>query len=169
MFIKLWNIIDKAICLNGCSHIIILPMLIRCFIVFIFGITLARFNKKLMGIRTPFNFTLFVMLGSLFANAIIDERVFIPTLTAILFFVALNGLLTILAFYFASVETFIKGISSILVKDGVINWHAMRKNFITEQELINELQRQLHTTSLKNVQYAELASDGSINFVTYSK
>lgn len=140
-------------------------MIVRGIIIYLFGITLARFNKKLLGIRTPFNFMLFVMLGSISANAVVFEELFLPILGTILFLTLLNGLITALAYYFPSIEFFVKGTDAVLVKNGKIQWSAMRNNLITEREVINELQTQLHTSSLEEVATATLASDGTINFI----
>jgi len=140
-------------------------MIIRGCIIYFVGMTLARFNKKLMGVRTPFNFILFVMLGSIFAQAVVDGNMFLPILGTLVALSFLNGLMTMLAYYFPSVEAFVKGKPSILVKDGEIQWGKMKKYLITEQELFNELHAQLHTQNLKTVSFAFLASDGTINFI----
>jgi len=82
-----------------------------------------------------------------------------------LLLVLLNGLTTILSFYFPTVELFVKGSPLIIVKDGAIQRKAMKKNFITERELFNELQSQLHTKDLTTVESAILLTDGTINFI----
>lgn len=160
------QILYRAIGLHEFAYTPFIYMTIRGVIVYFFGIYLARFNKKLVGIRTPFNFILFIMLGSIFANAIVEETAFLPIMCSIVLLTLLNGLMTMLAYYLPSVELFLKGSSSELVKEGEIQWKAMRKNFITRHELINELHTQLHTDKLQDVKSAELASDGTINFIT---
>jgi uncharacterized membrane protein YcaP (DUF421 family) len=143
---------------------VLLPMFIRGIITYFLGITLTRFNKTLMGIRTPFNFILFMMLGSLAANAVVDRSLFIPILATLTLLTLLNGFTTALAYFFPSVEYFIKGSPVILVKNGKIQWQNMRRNLITKYELINELHSQLHTQDIQIVKLAILASDGTINF-----
>jgi uncharacterized membrane protein YcaP (DUF421 family) len=162
----LLKIIHDAIGLNSLSFLVVFSMIVRGIIIYFFGITLARFNKKLLGIRTPFNFILFIILGSIFANAIVDAAMFLPILGTILLLMLLNGFMTMMAFYFPAVELFVKGSPSILVREGEIQWYAMQKNFITKNELFNELHAQLHTNSLVDIKSAILASDGSINFIT---
>ena len=41
----------------------------------------------------------------------------------------------------------------------------MKKEFITERELLTELHAQLHTSNLKEVEIALLVSDGTIHFI----
>ncbi len=165
----MWNsILDYLLDSFGFNFMTIpdaLMMIIRGIIIYFVGISLARFNKKLIGVRTPFNFILFVMLGSIFAQAIIDGSSFIPILATIVALTMLNGLMTLLAYYSPSIEDFVKGQPSILLKDGEIQWSKMRKYYITEQELLNELNAQLHTNNFNKVESAILASDGTINFI----
>ena len=165
MYILFFHFISHAIGLDIFSATVLMHMLIRSLIIYFFGVTIAHFNKKLIGIRTPFNFILFIMLGSIFANAIVDKNVFLVTMAATLFLILLNGLMTMLSFHIPFIESFVKGNDTILVKNGHIQWHAMEENFITKRELLKELHTQLHTNSLKKISYAILESDGTINFI----
>jgi len=165
MFQKIALYISESFGFNFMTIPDTIMMIIRGIIVYFTGVTLARFNKKLMGIRTPFNFLLFIMLGSIFAQAIIDGSSLIPILGTIATLFSLNGLMTMLAYSSPSIESFIKGQPSVLVKDGEIQWSKMKKYFITEQGLLNELHAQLHTQNLNKVAFAFLASDGTINFI----
>ena len=165
MFTAIIAFLKDLLGLPTSSFMILFQMIIRGIVIYFFGITLARFNKKLLGIRTPFNLILFIMLGSIFASAIIDGRTFLPIIVTVLFLSLLNGAMTMLSYYVPAVETFVKGGSSTLVQDGKIQWDAMKKNFITQHELFNELQTQLHTRDLDRVKAAILASDGTINFI----
>ena len=165
MFDKIALYISESFGVNFMTIPDTIMMIIRGVMVYFVGVTLARFNKKLMGIRTPFNFLLFIMLGSIFAQAIIDGSSLIPILGTIVTLFSLNGFMTMLAYSSPSIESFMKGTPSVLVKDGEIQWSKMKKYFITEQELLNELHSQLHTQNLNKVAFAFLASDGSINFI----
>jgi|GEM_PF-863159 uncharacterized membrane protein YcaP (DUF421 family) len=165
MFQKIALYISESFGFNFMTIPDTIMMIIRGIIIYFLGATLARFNKKLIGVRTPFNFLLFIILGSVFAQAIIDGSSFLPILGTILTLFTLNGLMTMLAYYLPSVESFVKGQPSILVKDGEIQWGKMKKYYITEQELLNELHRQLHTQNLNSVESAFLASDGTIIFI----
>jgi len=161
----MFHIIKQAIGWHFFSLTTLLHMTIRGIIVYYFGISIARFNKKLLGIRTPFNFILFVMLGSIFASAIIDEEIFLPLLITTLLLFLINGLMTLLSFYSPFIELFVKGKDSVIIKNGKIQWQIMQQNLITKRELLNELHSQLHTTDLKQVKLAILASDGTISFI----
>lgn len=165
MLTNIFKGLQEAIGFNSFSSLSLLYMVLRGIIVYLFGITLARSNKKFIGIRTPFNFILFIMLGSIFANAILNADAFLPTLGTIFLLMLINGLITTLSFYFPLVESFVKGSPSILIKNGQIQWDIMKKNFITERELFRELHAQLHTHDLEKIETAFLISDGTIDFI----
>lgn len=157
--------ISSALHLDTFNAIELLHMCIRALCVYFIGVSLARSNKKIIGIRTPFNFILFIMMGSIFANAIVTGALFLPIIGTVLLLVFVNASMEALAFYFPWVERFVKGSSVELVKDGQIHWNVMKAHFITKRELLNELASQAHNYDIDKVKQAVLASDGTINFV----
>lgn len=159
------EIIKNALEIDGFDYIQLLYMCIRATIIYFIGIGIARSNKKIIGIRTPFNFMLFVMLGAIFANAIIKSVLFLPIAGTILFLIVLNFIIKLLVFHFRWFESFVKGSSVSLVEDGKINWKQMNAHLITERELLNKLASQSHHSDIKKVKEAVFASDGSINFI----
>lgn len=143
-----------------------LCMCSKAFIFYLSSIFLVRFNKKLIGTRTPFNFILFVMLGSISAITIIGgEYLFLPIVTVIIFLLLLNKLIMVIISTFPKVELFLKGPPVLLVKDGEILWDNLKKTRITNDEILNALQRQMHTNDFSKISSAYLASNGEINFI----
>ncbi len=139
-------------------------MIIRAAIVYILGVLLARFHKKLVGVRNPLNFIVFVMLGSMLATGVIMPEFFLPVVATLFFLLLMNVSVTMLAFYIPPLELLLKGPPVELVKNGKILWEQMERNYITKNELLNELQTQLQTRDLSMIKRAILASDGTINF-----
>lgn len=158
--------IKAALDLDRSNIMIFFYMSLRGFIIYFTSVILLRFNKRFAGIRTPFNFILYVMLGSISAAAIIGTIPFLPVYGVILLLMALNRTIASIVFFSPYWERLIKGPVVILVKDGKIQWKNMEKSYITERELLNELHRQLHTKDLSKVASALLASDGAINFIS---
>jgi len=140
-------------------------MSLRSFVIYISGMLFIRLNKKFIETRTPFNFMLFMMLGSISAAAIVGAAPFFPTYGAILFLMFLNRCISGLAFYSLTFEKFFKGTETLLVENGKIQWDNMKNNYITKIELINALQQQLHRNDLLEFDCAFLATDGTINFI----
>lgn len=140
-------------------------MSLRSLFIYISGLVFVRFNKKFIGTRTPYNFMLFMMLGSMSAAAITGAAPFLPVYGAILSLIFLNKFIACLSFYFPTFERIFKGPAVLLVKNGKINWDNMKNNYITKIELINALQQQQHRNNLAETDFAFLATDGTINFI----
>ena len=144
-----------------------IAMAIRAFIIYFLGFFIVKINKKFMGVRTPFNFILFIMLGSIAAQSIIGEGPFLPIVCTIILLTLLNWFMAYLAFHFPNIEHFLKEIPpKILIKDGKLQWQTMKKYYITKAELLNAVQTQLHTKDFSDIKTAFLANDGTINFIT---
>lgn len=146
-----------------------LYMGLRAIIIYFIGVTISRSNKKIMDIHTPFNFMLFVMLGSIFAQAILIKKMFLQVLCAISTLIFVNYIMKKLSFHFPIIERFVKGSRVFLIENGEINWDEMSSHGITKRELLNELASQLHTYDLTRVERVILGSDGTMNFVLKSK
>lgn len=140
-------------------------MIIRGIILYFISAIITRSHKKLLGIRTPLNFILFIILGSIFAIAIIDGRHFISILIITFTLILFNDVIEGLAFRYKWIEIFIKGAPVKLIANGKINWKSMRRHSITKRDLLNELASQAHTYSIDDINTAIIESDGSINFI----
>lgn len=159
------ELIQNAIGIHTFDTINLLHMSIRGILIYFLGVSIARSNKKIIGIRTPFNFMLFVMLGSIFANAVVDGTLFLPIIGTMFIIILLNATMKALSFNFKWIEKFIKGTPTFLIKNGKIDWNEMNNHFITKRELLNELATQVHHYNIDKVEEAILGSDGSLNFV----
>lgn len=124
-----------------------------------------RFNKNIMGRRNPFNFIIYIMLGSLIAIAITTENSVWPFLGIIVFILLFNAFVAYSLARFPLLEKLLKGPSIVIIRDGKVNWSLVKDHYITRSELREELQEQLKTDDFSVVKYAYLASDGNINFV----
>jgi len=165
MFEALLSFFKAALGLDKSNWVIFGHMCLRGFIVYFTSVIVLRFNRRFAGIRTPFNFILYVMLGSISAFAITGTVSFLPVYGIILLLMALNRTIASIVFYSSWFEQLIKGPVVVLVKDGKIQWKSMRRCYVTERELLNELHNQLHIKDLTKVYSATLTADGSMNFV----
>jgi len=165
MFEKIISFIYAALEINKSNLILFAYMLTRALTLYFTSFLLIRFNRRFMGIRTPFNFILFVMIGSISAAAITEYAPFLPIFGIIISLIFLDRIISIIEFHIPAFERLFKGPIEVLVKDGKIQWDTMKKNSITKRELINEIQHKLHTKDLSQISSALLASDGEINFI----
>jgi len=163
--LQIFYILKNALEIPSFDPMQLLYMSIRAIIIYIVGVLMARYNKKLIGIRTPFNFILFITLGSIFTNAIVDAKVFLPIVGSMFLLITINTCMKMLSFRFPWIEKLSKGPSVELITNGKIDWNVMKSHSITKQELLNELANQMHTYDIDKVETAILASDGSLNFI----
>jgi len=149
----------------------IIYMVLRGIILYTVAILLLRLklNRKLIGTRTPINFILFMMLGSLAAAGITGGAPFLAVLITIISLMIFNRYVGALLFIFPSLEKFFVGSADILIHNGNIQWENMKKNYITHTDLLNAMREQLHTNDLSQVEAAYLATDGNITFITKHK
>lgn len=153
----------------GWDHInLVLVMSMRGIILYTLAMLSIRFNKKFLGIRTSYNFILFVMLGSMSAAAITDEGLFLPITSTIIFLSLINRIISSLFFYYPYLEVFFVGNPVLLVSNGEVQWHNMKTHLITGSDLLNALQTQLHIDDFSKIDFAYLATDGTINFIKKS-
>ena len=165
MFDSLLHYFHEATEIRNFTFDSLVHMMIRGVIIYALGIALLRFNKKLFGVSNSFNMILFVILGSILADAIVSAEHFLLSIATVLLLTTLNFLMTMASFYIPAVESFMEGTQQVIVINGQIQWDVMKKNLITKRELLGELCTQLHTQDLAMVETAMVASDGRIKFV----
>lgn len=138
---------------------------IRMLIIYILGIVTLRLQRQFMTIRTPFTYMLNIIIGSVFANAIIGTVPYLPVLGMAIVMNAITWFIALITFYFPGFEKIIKGKPEILIKDGQIQWQVMRKNLITKDELMDSVHRLTKTNDLSHIKIAYFENSGRITFV----
>ncbi|MEX0939765.1 MAG: YetF domain-containing protein [Candidatus Babeliales bacterium] len=139
-------------------------MSIRACVIYFLGIILIRLNKRFMGLRTGFNFFLYVLMGSMLASIIIGQTDFIHGIGAIIVILGINLIITFLVYLFPSFEKLLKGERSLLVKNGKILWPAMRNNLITKDELMDAAHN-ANLLELSMVKEAYFENSGNITII----
>ncbi|MFD2615867.1 DUF421 domain-containing protein [Terrilactibacillus laevilacticus] len=118
---------------------------------------------------TTFDFISSIVLGELVGNAIYDNNV---KLNSILLSVAIWGLMIYIIEWFTQKfrgsRSFLEGKPSIIIRNGHIDREEMKKNKLDLDELQNLL-RQRSVFSIREVAYAVLETDGSVNVLKKSK
>lgn len=142
-----------------------LAMTLRGLALYVSTIFFIRVNKRFFGVRTPTNFILFIMLGSIFASAVTGASPFLPIILTVLILMLINKAVVIIFFKYPEIEALFVGTPVVLIDHGKIQWSNMRRHHITENNLINALQTQLHTNDFSKIEMAYLATDGTINFI----
>lgn len=117
---------------------------------------------------TTFDFISALVLGELVGNALYDHEIGImEILFAVIFWGVLIYFTEILTQKNIRIRTFLEGSPSIVVNKGKINYKELKKNHLD----INQLQHLLRSKdafSMREVEYAILETDGTVNVLKKS-
>lgn len=135
-----------------------------CIYFFMF-VVLKIWGKKHLGEMAIFDFILLLFISEAVQNSLVDDdKSIVGGMIVILTFLSLNTLMNKLSYRFHSVEKFIDGEPTIIIKDGVINNSVLKKEQITQQELYEAL-RQEGVAEIKDVKQATLETNGHLSVV----
>lgn len=136
---------------------------------FVLFIIVKFVGRKIINQISPFTFIAAIVLGELLGNAVYDSKVGI---FYIVYSVTIWGGLLFLVEYlsqkFLTFRRAVEGKPSALIKNGIVDREALRKNRMTINQL-QSLLRQSETFSLREVAYCYLEANGSISILKKSK
>ena len=138
-------------------------MIIRATIVFIIALIMIRIGgKRIFGKHSAFDIVLGIVLGSILGRAITGNAPFLSSIIAGFTLVALHWLLAFLSYRLNFLGQYIKGNFQCLVENGEINWDTMRKNNITENDLMEAVRMHGNGASISKVKSAYYERSGDI-------
>lgn len=141
---------------------------LRTVIVYIATIAMVRIGeKRFLGKHTAFDVIVGFILGSMISSAINSPVPFWSTLLAGFVLVGLHWLFALITFRWDILDTFLKGASHQLVENGRIDWKLMKKNFITQQDLMQQLRLADGTENLESIKKAYFERSGDISFIKH--
>ncbi len=142
-----------------------LQMGLRAAVVFIVTILMVRLAKKrFMGRATAFDVILGIMIGSIVSRAVTGNSPFLPALVATAVLLGMHWLFSWIAMRWHGFGSLIKDEPRLLVRDGEINRHEMRRTHMTEHDLWEDL-RGKSVSDLKQVAEARLERNGSLSVI----
>ncbi len=141
-------------------------MMVRGVLVFFVALFLVRMGgKRTFGKSTSFDIVVGVMLGSTLSRTLTGNSRFFPTVAAASALVLLHFLLGKLALHSPRVGHAVKGIEVQLVKDGQIQWDAMRRVNMTEHDLREAMRLQGGPVELPRIRAAFLERNGHVSIL----
>ena len=140
----------------------LLEKIVRPVLVYLALIILLRcFGKRELAQLNPFDLVLLLMLSNTVQNATIgDDNSLSGGIIGALALLGANFLLNRLLFHFPKLDRSLQGSQTVLVHDGVINHRAMRREMLTQEELIQVVHRQ-NITGLQDVKLCVLEPNGT--------
>lgn len=142
-------------------------MSLRAVIVFAAAVIMLRIgDKRFMGKSTALDVMLGIVFGSTVSRAITGNAAFFPTLAAALTMVLMHWVLASVAFRSKGFGAAVKGRERLLVRDGEIQWDAMRKAHVTEDDLKESLRNEGKEPDVRQIKAAHLERNGDVSIIT---
>jgi uncharacterized membrane protein YcaP (DUF421 family) len=139
-------------------------LILRATIVYVMVLVLLRFaGKRQVGDLTPFDLTLLLLISEGASNAIrADENSITGAALAIAAMLAVNWGMSKLAMRSKRFDRLTEGRPQLLIRNGVVDYRAMRRESVTHNELLIAL-REHECFSPHQAAYAVLETDGTIS------
>ncbi|MEC0175001.1 DUF421 domain-containing protein [Paenibacillus favisporus] len=146
------------------------PVTLKLIVGFFLLFVIVRFaGRKIIKQITPFTFIASIVFGELLGNALYEPKV---GLSYIVYSICLWGVLLVVIEYLGQKSLFFRGIfegkPSALIKNGVLDLQALKKNRMNINQL-QSLLRQSETFSIREVAFCYLEADGSLSILKKSK
>ena len=136
---------------------------------FLLFIIIKIVGKKIINQITPFTFISSIVLGELLGNALYDPKIGIYYIVySMLLWSLLLFIVEFLAQKFLKFRGIVEDKPSALIKNGIIDREALKKNRMNINQL-QSLLRQSETFSIREVAFCYLEANGSISILKKSK
>jgi uncharacterized membrane protein YcaP (DUF421 family) len=139
-------------------------LILRATIVYVIVLALLRLaGKRQVGDLTPFDLTLLLLISEGASNAIrAEENSITGAALAVAAMLAVNWGMSKLAMRFKRFDRLTEGRPQMLIRNGVVDYGAMRRESITHNGLLMAL-REHECFSPHQAAYAVLETDGTIS------
>jgi uncharacterized membrane protein YcaP (DUF421 family) len=151
----------------------LLEKIVRPLLVYIFLLIAFRvFGKRQLGQLTPFDFIVLLTISNVVQNAMIGgDNSLIGGIIGALTILVANFALAYLSFRFPRFEHVVEGDPTVLIENGQILLHNLKKELVSEHDLRQTLVRNQidPDTDLPNLKILAIDPDGQITIVRTSK
>ncbi len=143
-----------------------LQMGVRAFFIFIIAGALIRIaGIRAFGMKSPFDYTIILLLGAILSRAVYGGSSIISIVTACLVIVLMHRLFGYLSVYSDKFGRLIKGDKILLFKDGKVLRKNMRKSLISDKDLAEGIRMEIHAEKQDLVDAAYLERSGHISVI----
>ena len=143
----------------------LLEIILRGTLVYLFLFIVLRFLRRSAGAIGISDLLVVVVIADAAQNAMgADYRSVTEGVVLVLTIVAWDYVFDLLAFRFPSLKPLLRPRALLLIKNGKLQERNLRKEMITQDELIGELREQ-GVENVKDVKYSYMESNGHISVV----
>lgn len=141
-------------------------MSLRAIIVFVVAIIMVRVgSKRFLGKMSAFDAVLGFILASMLARAVNGTSAFFPTLGAGFVLMGLHALFARLAYRYDAFGNLVKGTAQTVAEDGKLNREKMRREHISEKDILEAARVKGQVRNLDEIEIATLERSGEISIV----
>jgi uncharacterized membrane protein YcaP (DUF421 family) len=141
-------------------------LILRAIVVYGFSLLLVKAAKKrFMGKNSALDFVVVVILGSVISRAINGTAPFGPTLAAAIAIVVVHRIVCWFSTRVPAIGRFVEGEAYFLMRNGEIDWRAMRAHDMTKRDLESAVRQQLHADDFSQVECILLEPNGKLSVV----
>jgi uncharacterized membrane protein YcaP (DUF421 family) len=141
-------------------------IVVRASVVYLAGVLLVRVgDRRFLGKSAAFDVIFGVVLGSLLGRAIAPSLSVAGAVIGGVVLVGLHWLFALIAFRLDWFGRLVKGDAHTLMQDGTIAWAAMRRNHISEKDLLSALRLNGQLTDPREVGLASLERSGDVSVI----
>jgi uncharacterized membrane protein YcaP (DUF421 family) len=141
---------------------------LRAMVVYLTWLAAVRFaDKRLLGKYSPFDVVLAVILGAVLGRAINGSTPFFETMGAGAVLVGMHWLFALLSVRSHGFGRLVKGAERVLIWNGEVRRAEMRKNHMSENDLLEMLRLNGHVADPVDVAAAYLERNGEISVLPF--
>jgi uncharacterized membrane protein YcaP (DUF421 family) len=139
---------------------------LRGLIIFIVGLAIVRIgDRRSLAEKTAFDAIFIVLVGSMLSRAINGTAPFFTTIGAAIALMIIHRACAYGAFKSHWFGKLIKGRALTLVRNGEVDWKAMKQGLVSEHDLEEDLHLDAKTENISDIQTARLERSGDISFI----
>jgi uncharacterized membrane protein YcaP (DUF421 family) len=143
-----------------------MQMSLRGVSIFLLALVMVRLSsKRSLAEKTAFDAVLLVILASVLSRAINGSAGFFTSIGCSFALVFLHRLFSWIACRSHAFGKMIKGCPAIIIENGRLQREAMRRNFISDHDLEEDMRLSAKTEDLSKIHIARVERSGDISFI----
>lgn len=150
----------------GWSGVFDYGLYLRGIVITLYAIVLFRANSaRLFGNHSPLDFIIYIILGAILGEAIVNNIPLLPSMIVCALIVAIHRILAYLSYKSHWLGTYIKGEKVCVIKNGKYIENNMRCCRLTPHDILQALRLQHGLEKITSIKKATLERGGQISFI----
>lgn len=150
----------------GLNELFDYGLYLRGIVITLYAILLFRANSnRLYGNHSPLDFIIYIILGAILGEAIVNNIPLLPSMIVCAFIVGIHRFLAILSYKNHWLGKYIKGDKVCIIKNGKYIEKNLRCCRLTHHDILQSLRIQYGLEKITSIKEATLERSGQISFI----